>query len=107
MRKRHKIVVVNGEETTMRRDKLIKRPKMEEDFFEFFSVIDVHDHLRQGSLRMKEAWKTKNWVHRLFATLFGIILTDCYFAYNLYHTNSSSATRVPYASKWLTQTLSI
>jgi len=82
---------------TISRDKLIKRPKMIEDFFEFFSVIDVHDHLRQGSLRMEEAWKTKNWVHRLFATLFGIILTDCYLAYNLYHTNSSSATRVSFA----------
>lgn len=97
VRKRHKIVVIDGEETTIRRDKLIKRPKMIEDFFEFFSVIDVHDHLRQGSLRMEEAWKTKNWVHRLFATMFGIILTDCYLAYNLHNTHSSSATRVSYA----------
>jgi hypothetical protein len=32
----------------------------------------------------------------LFATMFGIILTDCYLAYNLHNTHSSSATRVSY-----------
>jgi hypothetical protein len=97
VRHRHKIVSVNGEDTTIRRDMLIKRPKMIEDFFEFFSVVDVHDHLRQGSLRMEEAWKTKNWVHRLFATIFGIILTDSYLAYKLHKSRNSSSPPVPYS----------
>ena len=87
VRHRHKIVIVDGEEITIRHDKLIKRPRMIEDFLSF----SVHDHLRQGSLRMEEAWKTKKWWHRLFGTVFGIILTDCYLAYKMTKMRHSSA----------------
>jgi hypothetical protein len=45
--------------------------------------VDIHDHLRQGSLRLKISWLTKTWWHRLFSTVFGIIVTDCFFAHKL------------------------
>ena len=81
IRYRHKIVVVDGVEVTQKEEKRIKRPRMIEDFFECFSAVDVQDHLRQGSLRMEEVWKTKQWFHRIFAKIYGIILTDCFLAY--------------------------
>ena len=83
VRLRHKLAIVDGKETTIRHTKLIKRPRMIEEFFDYFSVVDVHDHLRQGSLAIEESWKTKTWAHRVFATVFGIILTDCYLAYKM------------------------
>jgi hypothetical protein len=30
---------------------------------------------------MEEAWKTNTWWHRIVATIFGIVFTDCYLAY--------------------------
>jgi hypothetical protein len=79
---RHHIVrQENGDEVTEVSRRVVKRPSMIEDFFRHFSCIDVHDHLRQGSLRLEEAWKTKSWVHRIFSTVFGIIVTDAYYMY--------------------------
>ena len=83
LRYRHRRSIVDGEEVTEKYEKRIKRPQIIEDFYEFFSAVDVHDHLRQGSLRMEEAWKTKTWAHRIFSTVLGIILTDCYLAYRM------------------------
>ena len=31
---------------------------------------------------MKEGWATKTWWHRLFATIFGIIVTNSFLAYS-------------------------
>ncbi|KAG6611940.1 Bifunctional aspartate aminotransferase [Phytophthora cinnamomi] len=50
-------------------DRRIQRPQMVELFFSKFSVIDVHDHLRQGSLEMERTWHTMQWEHRLLATV--------------------------------------
>ena len=33
---------------------------------------------------------TKNWVHRLFATLIGVVATDCYFASKLLYPHQMS-----------------
>ena len=54
---------------------------MVEDFYECFSVIDVHDHIRQGSLGFEREWYTKVWWHRLFATIYGMCIVDAYLAY--------------------------
>lgn len=61
--------------------KTIPRPALVEMLFKHFSCIDVHDHLRQGSLCLEESWRTQLWWHRIFATMLGVIFTDCYFAY--------------------------
>eukprot|EP00731_Ephydatia_muelleri_P006322 Em0003g570a len=59
-------------------------------FFDNFHKIDVHDHLRQGVLKLEQHWLTKNWVHRLFATLIGVVATDCYFASKLLYPHQMS-----------------
>lgn len=56
---------------------------MIEMLFDNFSTIDVHDHYRQGSLALEEGWKTQPWWHRIFAKLFGCIITDCFLAHRI------------------------
>jgi hypothetical protein len=56
-------------------------PSCVQEYFEAFPIIDIHDHYRQGSLALETSWRTKNWWHRVFATIFGIIVTDAYFCY--------------------------
>ena len=91
IRQRHQRTILNGEEFTERIEKRIKRPAIIENFYECFSAVDIHDHLRQGSLRMEEAWKTKKWWHRIFSTVLGIIFTDCYLAYRMNFIGNSSS----------------
>ena len=55
--------------------------QMVEEFYSCFGIIDVHDHLRQGSLAMEREWYTHKWWHRVFATIYGICLIDSYLAY--------------------------
>jgi hypothetical protein len=82
VRKRTRVTVdAEGLPATERFDRETPRPRLIADLFQYFGAIDRHDHMRQGVLRVEEAWKTKIWWHRLYATVFGIVVTDCYFAY--------------------------
>lgn len=81
-RKRHRITVDDrGQEVTETYIIYVKRCEMVKTLYDAFSCIDIHDHYRQGLLCMEESWRTKQWMHRLFASLFGVIVTDSYFAY--------------------------
>jgi hypothetical protein len=57
------------------------RPALVGWLFKFVGCIDFHDRLRQGYLRMEVAWLTTNWWHRLFSTLFAMLLTNAFRAY--------------------------
>ena len=57
-RLRHKKELVGGVWETTRYYKEIQRPSMVEEFYSCFGIIDVHDHLRQGSLAMEREWYT-------------------------------------------------
>jgi hypothetical protein len=61
--------------------KEIPMPAIIRDFFEGFPRVDIHDRNRQGILRLEYSWPTKTWWHRLFATIFAIIVTNSYMAY--------------------------
>ena len=45
---------------------------VEEYFEEGAAAIDVHNHYRQGGLRLEEAWGTTKWEHRVAATIIGM-----------------------------------
>lgn len=59
----------------------IDRPKVVQQLFDAFPAIDIHDHLRQGILRIEERWPTKNWRRRVLATIIGMHFTDAFLAY--------------------------
>jgi hypothetical protein len=61
--------------------KPVPRPKMVEDFFNEFSAIEIHNTLRKNNLRWEDAWNTKSRIHRIFSTVYGIIITDAYKLY--------------------------
>ena len=58
----------------------VKRPNLVEAYYNGAQMIDVHNHLRQGSLRL-EARKTKRWQIRFFNCWLGICTVDAYLAY--------------------------
>jgi hypothetical protein len=60
---------------------LVPRPKVIEDYFQYFSAVDVHDRYRQGTLAIEEHWPTKRWWTRVFSTIIGMIVTDAFLAY--------------------------
>ena len=39
----------------------IERPRAIETYYDSFPTLDIHDHLRQGSLCLEVGWKTKTW----------------------------------------------
>jgi hypothetical protein len=55
--------------------KQTKQPKAIELLFEFFSGIDVHNHLRQGILSI--------CYQKFFSSVLGIIVTNAYYIYKL------------------------
>ena len=58
----------------------IPRPKCHDDYFSGAQKIDVHNHLRQGSLKCDER-PTHRWEIRMFQTLLGMCEVDAYLAY--------------------------
>lgn len=82
IRPRHKRVLNDvGDYVTSRQELHVKRPEMIELFFRHFGAIDIHDHLRQGSLAFERTWHTKTWWHRIYMTMLGVIITNCYLGY--------------------------
>ncbi|DBA00695.1 TPA: LOW QUALITY PROTEIN: hypothetical protein N0F65_003624 [Lagenidium giganteum] len=93
IRTRHKIVRHgDGTSKTVRFTLQVRRPHMVEKVFAAFSAVDVHNHYRQGSLSMEKGWPTKTWWHRVFGSVFGMIITDAFMAYKHenVHTDSDS-----------------
>lgn len=80
-----RILMADGRYGTHRYTKETARPKVISDMFEHFSAVDVHDHYRQGTLRMEITWPTKTWHHRIIATVLGMVMVDAYFAYRFDH----------------------
>jgi hypothetical protein len=81
IRQRNYIEEADGTVRTVARELHVQRCKMIEEFFSGFSIIDIHDHLRQGSLSVEKKWLTEHWPHRLYGTIWAMIITDSYLAY--------------------------
>jgi len=68
-------------ELTQRYEISVQRPYFIELLYKYFSCVDIHDHYRQGSLALHNVWKTKTWWHRLFSTIFGMLVVDSFYYY--------------------------
>jgi hypothetical protein len=80
LRPRHRKVKnsVDGEYRTEKNIIAVKRPQVVESLFSAFSVIDIHDHLRQGSINMSEKVKSLSWWHNFFKEYMAIIYTQAF-----------------------------
>jgi len=47
------------------------------------NLVDVHNEIHQHFLALEEKWVTTNCWFRVFTSLVGITLTDCFLAYKL------------------------
>ncbi len=61
--------------------KEVPRPRLAESYFSSAQKVDVHNHLRQGSLSLEASWSTQQWEHRVISTLLGIIEVDAFLIY--------------------------
>ena len=61
--------------------KEVARPVGISRFFELSNWIDIMNQLRQDVLGLEMKWVTKNCWFRLFTSLFGMTVTDCYQTY--------------------------
>ena len=48
-------------------------PSVFENLFLHLPRIDVHDHLRQGTLALEKSWATHSWSKRVFSTVLGVL----------------------------------
>ena len=56
----------------------VPRPALISYFFQHVNAVDVHNHLRQSSLRLEKKWVTFDPYFRLATTLLGINVVDTY-----------------------------
>ena len=81
IRKRHRKEIEKGCFVTIAYEKHVKRPKVIQKMYEYFSTIDIHDHFRQGSLQFERKWHTHCWWHRVFSSVLGMVIPDAFLAY--------------------------
>ena len=62
------------------RERRVLRPKCLSVYFGVSNIIDVHNHFRQGILRLEMLWKTPNPWFRLVSTIIGVTVVDCHTA---------------------------
>lgn len=63
----------------------VPRPRLVQEFYDAFSKVDVHNHLRQAGLHLEETFKTKMWWMRSFMTFVGMIETDAFLAFKHFY----------------------
>jgi hypothetical protein len=73
---------------TKKYKKTVPRNNIVFKFHEYFGAVDIHNHLRQGSLAFERNWKTKKFSHRFFMTLLGICITNAFRMYEMEYRES-------------------
>ena len=58
----------------------IPRPTIVSDYFDVSNRVDLHNQSRQADLGLEEHWQTQDYWFRLYTTLFGMVVTDCWNA---------------------------
>ena len=71
---------LEGEPRITRHHGNISRPKVAETYLKLAAGIDIHNHVRTGSVGLEDVWRTKEYVHRQFAGITGFIFTNAYLA---------------------------
>ena len=61
--------------------KPIASPDIISKHYQVANVIDTHNQLWQGDLRLGGKWVTRDGLFRLICTVMAMTFTDCYLAY--------------------------
>ncbi|CAK9034007.1 DDE_Tnp_1_7 domain-containing protein [Durusdinium trenchii] len=69
-------------------NKTIPRDATTAEYHTSCGAVDYHNSFRQGFLALERIRRTKRWQFRVFCTIFGMCVTDAFFAYR--HFSSST-----------------
>ena len=58
----------------------VARPRVLSNYFAKSGLLDEHNHLRQGELGIERFWRTTNGQYKIYQTLLGMTVVDCYRA---------------------------
>ena len=64
---------------------------MIEKYFNGAPAVDIHNHVRQDGLSLETVWRTDRWHHHFYASMFGIIDTNAFLAFNYFRTCGQKA----------------
>ena len=64
---------------------LVPRPQVAENYLKMSAGIDIHNHVRTGSMGLEDAWQTKNYIHRQFAGVLGFVFSNAYLAMRYFY----------------------
>jgi hypothetical protein len=82
VRTTYKIVTDDtGQLLQSKRTSTVPRPACIPFMFNYFAGIDIHDHLRQGSLNLEKSWRTYSWSKRAYTTILAMTMTDAYLSW--------------------------
>ena len=82
VRTTYKIVTDDtGQLLQSKRTSTVPRPACIQFMFNYFAGIDIHDHLRQGSLNLEKSWRTYSWSKRAYTTILAMTMTDAYLSW--------------------------
>jgi hypothetical protein len=73
----------------------VDRPDVLSKYFNDSNCVDCHNQVRQFKLALEKKWVTHDPYFRLFMTLLGINVADCWklsHYHNLFHINNSNST---------------
>ena len=79
--------------------KYVDRAQMIEEYHAGAPALDVHNHLRQDGLALEKVWGTHKWYHRIYASLFGIIETNAYLAFNYFRSQQQEVSHTEFKRK--------
>lgn len=58
--------------------KAFPRPELIDDYYRACTVLDDHNNLRQGQLKLEKKWRTQSCWFRVITTLIGMAVTNCF-----------------------------
>ena len=61
----------------------VSRPKDAEESLMYCAGINIHNHVKTGSLGYEDIWLTRNAIHRQFAGITGFLFTNAYLDFKM------------------------
>ena len=69
-----------GEPRSTKHCGFIPRPQIAVDYLKYAAGIDIHNHVRTGSLGLEDVWMTKSSLNCQIAGVLGFVFTNAYLA---------------------------
>ena len=80
------------DDTSFSNARPVNRPQVISNYFKRSNAIDSHNHVCQFELKLEKYWVTANCWFRIFTTILGMPVTDCWKGLN-YGTRTSNSTK--------------